>query len=149
MTDLQAQRGVARVELGVHRQALLAEHLGNLADRRAHHVVLGVTTMPRSTTAVGAALRPVLASALASALAALAVSSATGLPAARAAAPAVDLQPQALARGKSVRAAVNTLFERKYYVYGIDLRSALGFNLLKLQDGDGLVCLEGAGFLSP
>ncbi len=39
MTDLQAQRGVARVELGVHRQAFLAEHLGNLADRRAHHVV--------------------------------------------------------------------------------------------------------------
>jgi iron complex outermembrane receptor protein len=30
----------------------------------------------------------------------------------------------------SVRAAVNNLFERKYYVYGIDLRSALGFNLL-------------------
>ena len=30
----------------------------------------------------------------------------------------------------SIRAAVNNLFQRKYYVYGIDLRSALGFNLL-------------------
>ena len=30
----------------------------------------------------------------------------------------------------SVRAAVNNLLQRKYYVYGIDLRSALGFDLL-------------------
>ena len=58
----------------------------------------GVTTMPRSTTVLGAALRPVLAGALA----ALAVSAATGLPAARAAAPTVDLQPQALARGADI-----------------------------------------------
>lgn len=30
----------------------------------------------------------------------------------------------------SVRAAVNNLLQRKYYTYGIDLRSALGFDLL-------------------
>jgi hypothetical protein len=54
--------------------------------------------MPRSTTVLGAALRPVLASTLA----ALAGSAAIGLPAARAAAPAVDLQPQALARGADI-----------------------------------------------
>lgn len=55
--------------------------------------------MPRSTiTVLGAASRP----ALTTALAALAVSATVGLPAARAAAPTVDLQPQALARGADV-----------------------------------------------